>query len=148
MKTDLTVSDLDDQGQSTTISLADVNCQLGSPAYNPSVVADYQLTCQVVDAKGNLASLTRTISVVEIDDTPLKALRDRIVADFADRADKITNPDADDQPLREIQAAIDNPNLTTQQMNALIAKYENLRAERDTTNPTGEITPEPSAWTN
>lgn len=104
--------------------------------YNSDQVGSYEAICEVTDPAGNKGTFTRTVSVTEIDKTPLQNLKTKITTDFADRADKILNPEADDQPLREIETALNNPHLTAQQMNDLIAKYTNLKALRDTTNPT------------
>ncbi len=117
-----------------------VNCT-SHPAYNANQVGTYTLTCTTQDSSGNISeNFSKNIIIEAVDKQKLRDLLDTITNDFNTNPDKITNPDIGNTTKDEIQKALDNPNLTADELDKIFEKFKDTTATRDTTPPNATIT--------
>lgn len=118
------------------------------PPFDPRQVGIYTITCTANDGINTGDLFSRTITVTAINKQKIIDLLKKITDDFNDRPTKITNPTADDEAKVKLQEAIDNENLTKNQLDTIFDRYKDIVATRDETPPSGTITGSPTDWTN
>lgn len=118
----------------------DQNLQLNCavvPAYEAGQVGEYIVTCNVQDSSNNPAApFTRTIRILSVD----KQLLEQAIANAQARLneDKVVNDQhkqALEALIQEAQTAKNNPNLTAQTRDALIARLDTAPLTKDTEKP-------------
>lgn len=125
-----------------------VNCT-SNPSYNANKVWIYVLTCTAQDSSGNISeNFSKNIVIEGIDKQKLRELLDSITNDFNTNPDKITNLDIGNTAKDEIQKALDNPDLTADELDRIFEKLKDTKANRDTTSPNATITADVTDPTN